>query len=395
MKNIKLLLVALLFSLIPAQLIRLQLTQTGAITTSDILVATIDCFFICYILLNKIALKLPKIIILAFLFLLSAFTSTIIALNVFSLTQVLTASFFMIRLAAYILISVVTINVINKTEVEKWIKILVGVGIIFATAGVMQFLFFPNLTPLQSFGWDPHVFRLVSTTLDPNYTGMILTFFATLTTSIYLFKKHKIYIFLTAFFIGAILLTFSRSSYLAILISMLAIGSIKSPKTFLIAISFFILSFIFVPQVRNRITGAFLIDETANARIISWQKALIIFKDNPLFGVGYDTYRFAQTKYGFIQNSPDSGGHSGAGVDSSFLFVLATTGVVGFSFFLVMVISLMKVSMKNAKNNYLSLAFFASFTALLFHTQFVNSFMFPQIMLIFWFLVGLLYVSNY
>ncbi len=329
------------------------------------------------------------------LFLLCAIGSTTLALNYFPKQAVVTSSFFILRLAAYIFISIVVVNVVKKNAVEKWLKIFVGTGILFAIAGILQFLIFPNLASLQVFGWDPHMFRLVSTTLDPNFTGLILTFFASFSISLYLYKKGVAYLFIAAFFMACILLTFSRSSYLAIFTAVFTIGAVKSPKTFFLALAVFILSFVIIPQVRDRVVGAILIDETATARLISWQKALTIFSKNPLFGVGYDTYRYAQVKYGFVPGNGLAGGHSGAGSDSSFLLVLATTGLIGFSFFIVLIVSLAICFKKNLKKNYVSLAISASFVALLVHTQFVNSFMFPQIMLIFWFLTGLSYVSNH
>ncbi len=395
MSNIKLLLFAAIASLIAGQLIRINLTQAGAVTITDIFAGAAVVTFAYHSLLKKVSINLPKSIFLPFaLFIISATCSTALALNSFTSGQVLIALFFTVRLVTYIFLCFVVVNTIKKNEVQKWVKILLITGTAFAAIGLFQFMFFPNLTSLQAFGWDPHVYRLVSTTLDPNYTGLILTFFTSLAVSLYLFKKNKLYLFLAGLFVVAILLTFSRSSYLALLVAMLTIGSIKSPKTFFIVITIFILSFIFVPQIKDRIIGAFLVDETANARIISWHKAFAVFSKNPIFGVGYDTYRFAQIKYGFVPDDDLAGGHSGAGSDSSFLLVLATTGVVGFTFFTAMIVSLIFFLKKNLKNNYLSLAVFASFMALLFHTQFVNSFMFPQIMLIFWFLVGLSYVSN-
>ena len=58
---------------------------------------------------------------------------------------------------------------------------------------------------------------------------------------------------------------------------------------------------------------------TVWARIASWKKAWEIFSDNPIIGVGFNTYRYAQ------KASPES--HAGAGSDSSILLVMATTGI--------------------------------------------------------------------
>jgi len=60
---------------------------------------------------------------------------------------------------------------------------------------------------------------------------------------------------------------------------------------------------------------------------------LRIIKDNPLFGVGFNSLRFMKRDYGFL-NQDWQESHSGAGVDSSVLFVWATTGVFGLGIYL-------------------------------------------------------------
>ncbi len=394
MAILKLLLLALIFSLIPGQLVRLNLSS-GALTLSDILVLVSDAAFICYfIALNK-TINLPKrFFSLGILFMISALASTIFALNYFSPSQILSASFFLVRLVSYFFVSILTINLVSKKTTEQWLNVLLLAGIIFSLAGVFQFVFLPDLAPLQNFGWDPHYFRLVSTTLDPNYTGFILSIFAAVSLSLYLYKKKIWYLFLSFFFTTALILTFSRSSYLAFLAVMLTVGTIKSPKVLVGTAFVFLLTFTFIVPARERIIGAFLVDDTATARIISWQKAITIFTDHPVFGVGFNTYRSAQESYGFFENDDQVGGHSGSGADSSFLLIAATTGLVGFSFFISWIISILLTLRSKLKNSPTTLAAFASFVGLIVHTQFVNSFMFPQVMLIIWFLVGLSYVQD-
>ena len=89
------------------------------------------------------------------------------------------------------------------------------------------------------------------------------------------------------------------------------------------------------------------------------------------------------------------GGHSGSGSDSSILLVAATTGIIGLFTFIYLLFALLTIFLKNLKSDYLKLATTSSFLALLVHSQFVNSFFFPQIMLLFWVLVGLVNVKDY
>jgi O-antigen ligase len=396
MQTIKLFLCALLLSLIPGQLVRIQLNQNNAVTITDILVTITIAIFFFYTIINKKTILVPgKIFVLGILFTISAISSSIFALTNFKISEVLISSLFIVRLSAYFLLSVVVATIIKKAEVENWLKLLTAIAVVFTLLGFFQFVFFKDLSFLEQYGWDPHVSRLVSTTLDPNYTGGLLVIFSTISISFFLYKKKIFYLFLTAIFTVALFLTFSRSSYLSYLTAMSLIGIIKSPKIIIIAFFLFLFSFIFFASVRERIIGAFLIDKTANARIESWQKAIVIFRERPVFGVGFNAYRYAQAQHGFVMTDTGGGGHSGAGVDSTFLLVAATTGLVGFSLYIGWLATIFNQLKKNYKKSPINLAVFASFFAILVHTQFVNSLFYPQIMLILWFFIGLQFVNDY
>ncbi|OGE10812.1 hypothetical protein A3A60_02400 [Candidatus Curtissbacteria bacterium RIFCSPLOWO2_01_FULL_42_26] len=247
----------------------------------------------------------------------------------------------------------------------------------------------PDLSFLAIYGWDPHNTRVASTLLDPNFSGGLITIFFSISLCMFIFKKGFIYIFLASIFFAAIILTFSRSSYLALLSTTSIIGLVKSPKALIVAMLVFTISFAAIPQVRNRVIGAFTLDETAAARIESWQRGWEIFSNNPVFGVGFNTYRFAQQSYGNFNFDSPEGGHSGAGSDSSILLVAATSGIFGFILYLALLFSLFEIHFKNIRKNYINLAAVAALSGLIIHSQFVNSLFFPQIMLPLFFITGL------
>jgi O-antigen ligase len=283
----------------------------------------------------------------------------------------------------------VAYNSISKGSIEKWVNAQLIIGVIFAFLGFFQLAFFSNLSFLQAFGWDPHQMRLVSTLLDPNFAGCIFAILASLSISFYLYKNRKIYLFASAVFILAIILTFSRSSYLAIATVVATVGSVKAPRVLLISVAVFMLAFTTIGQVRSRIIGALTIDETATARIESWQRAITIFKGNELLGVGFNTYRYAQASFGFFSFDNPLGGHSGAGSDSSILLVAATTGIIGLGLYLYLLINIFRVFKNKARSTPLHLGALAAFLGLIVDSQFVNSLFFPQVMLVFYFILGL------
>lgn len=390
MQLIKFLLIATILSLLIGQTVRLPFSESGAITISDILVFAVGFVFLIYSLTLKRSVKLPKEIFpAAMLFSLTATASLILASGHFSLAQLATSSMFLVRFLIYFFLAVIFYNVVEKSEIKNWVNLILWIGLIFAFLGFVQLFLIPDFTFLISFGWDPHIQRIASTFLDPNFTGGVLSILLAISLSLFLFSKENKYLFALAIFLIALILTFSRSSYLALLTVILTIGFLKSKKA-LIAIFIFLMAvFLVFGQVRSRVASAFTLDETSQARLQSWSQAITVFADNPIFGVGFNTYRFAQARYGFFTADEPLGGHSGAGTDSSMLLVAATTGIFGLIFYLYMILSIIKIFARSAKSNYLHLGSLAAFLGLLIHSQFVNSLFFPQLMLLVWMLVGL------
>lgn len=102
-------------------------------------------------------------------------------------------------------------------------------------------------------------------------------------------------------------------------------------------------------------------------------------------GVGFDAYRYAQSKEGFLKENVGTS-HSGAGTDNSFLFVFATTGVVGLLIYLFATYKLLKASYK--KSTLPSRVLFASYMALMVGSFFVNALFYPFLLIWLWILMG-------
>lgn len=397
MELIQYLLIITLFTPVIGQLVRLKfLGGLTVITLTDILVIIITVVSLFYLLAIKKSLKLTQnTVIPVIIFSAVALASNLLATTYLPYKDVVIGTFFLIRFVLLFFISQIVVNVIPKDKVANWVNLILFFGALFIFLGFTQLIFYPDLTALTAYGWDPHQRRIVSTFLDPNYAGFIYVITFTLATSYLLFKsvvgKIAIYTYLSIATLSlvATVLTFSRSSYLALLVSIFVISAIKSYKLFILMVVLISTMLILVPQARLRIIGAISIDDTSRARIQSWENAIFIFQKNPVFGVGFNTYRFTQVRYDLFSPDNPLGGNSGSGSDSSLLLIAATTGVVGLLAFLVLMLSVLKELFKKARKNPISLAALAIFVALLFHTQFVNSFFYPQIILVVWFIVGL------
>jgi O-antigen ligase len=271
-------------------------------------------------------------------------------------------------------------------------KIYLLVTFVVAVLGFFQIIIIPDFAQLAAEGgWDPHQYRLLSTFFDPNFVGGFFVVGLNFVLAALLFKtklKERPALVLFAVTLTlAILLTLSRSSYLALFLSIFIFASLRSRKLFLGISGFLLVLFLLLPPVQVRLIQTVGFDDSARARVVSWQNALQIARDNPILGVGFNSYRFTQDRYGFFIVDP-TGGHSGSGADSSLLLILATTGIVGLASYLSILWGFFKEAYSK-RNTVYGLAFLVSIGALLIHSQFVNSLLYPQIMEIFWFTAAL------
>ena len=127
-------------------------------------------------------------------------------------------------------------------------------------------------------------------------------------------------------------------------------------------------------------------------RISDINKGLTIFRDHFLFGVGFDSYRYAQYRYHYeipIQPNPV---HDASGTDNSFVFILATTGIFGFASYCYLWFKLFKKAW--GRKNYYSLIFITSSIGLFISSLFNNSLFYAEIMIWMWFITSFMYVND-
>lgn len=269
--------------------------------------------------------------------------------------------------------------------------LMLGSGALITLGGFVQYFLYPDLRNLYYLGWDEHLYRMFGSFLDPNFAGSFFVLYLLFVFG--LFKDFKIrkYILIPIFTFSlvSILLTFSRAAYVMFLVGVGGLLIVKEQiKNLLFIIGIFTLSVFLISELAFKSEGTNLLrTASGEARIDSVNNAIKIFKDNQILGVGFNSYRYAQKKYGFI-NEDKKLIHSAAGTDNSFLFVLASSGVFGllsFIFLLYKIIDLSKLKIKNS----IAIVFFASVVSLSVNSFFINSLFFPQLMLWIWILAGL------
>lgn len=284
-------------------------------------------------------------------FIVAGVISLLIALTRFNFWQVLIGSTYLLRWFIY---------TSPAYSFLQSFKVLPIVGIGTAILGLIQYVLIPDVRFLANMDWDPHFYRIVGTLLDPGFTGLILVF-----TMVYLVLKkyHKLWWVIVYV---ALALTYSRSSYLAFLMAFTWISwQKKTWKYFLVSLCLVSVTVTILPRWSDGEGVKLERTSTIWARIRNWQESWTIFSQNPILGVGFNTYRYAR--------NADLKNHAGAGADSSLLLVLATTGVVGFVFYLKYLKGIWNTGKKN-------LVLSTSFVALLVHAWFLNSLFYPEVM---------------
>jgi len=389
-------------------------SEFGGLYFSDIFAGLFVLYGFIYLAISpNRRIILPKVYIFFLLFFFWNVISLIFNSQFFSLEELVFSSFYFIRLCLYILAGILIFNGLREGVLNKnFIFLTVFYALALVFSGFAQLIFFPNFSLLDpSLGWDPHINRLLGTLFDPNFMGATLVFCFNIIFSWVPPKKYSIpFSLLLSLILLAILLTFSRSAWLMLAVSIFLWGVIKDPKLLLISLLIGFLAYFAVPRVQTRISSITDPADSAHFRFISWLNTLDIARNNFILGTGYNTFRFVQKDTGYF--GLGWGGKSGGGSDSSLLLIMATTGIPGlflfclflfyplFSSFRVLSSRILGMSLPDGEevfHNHVSYAqvMLVSFPALVVNSFFINSFFYPQIMFL-WNLVlgGFIFSCN-
>jgi O-antigen ligase len=117
--------------------------------------------------------------------------------------------------------------------------------------------------------------------------------------------------------IGAIYLTYSRSALLMLVVSLFVFLWFYGMKKYLAGVFVLLLIFLFFSpkSFQTEGTNIFRI-ASSEARIESAKTAIEIAQKQPLFGVGFNAYRYAQNRYGYLTDKKWGETHAGAGTDN-------------------------------------------------------------------------------
>lgn len=368
---IPLLVIVFFVSLLLGQLGAIHLSQGVTVYTHDIILP----FLIVSVFLRRGVLgKLPHLSLFRpiLIFIVAAAVSLLANMGSYDGSVVRSGSLYLLRWVIYGFLYAVV--VLGPLPSSLWLWGLAGVGTTLAGIGLVQFVWYPDLRNLWYLGWDPHYYRVFATLLDPNYVGILLVLTIFLLFYILVrFARWRVRIVLMMGVVGiALLLTYSRSSYLAILVGMVTAAILvkqwREKALFLVLL--FLLVIVYIPKPGGETLSLDRYDSTFS-RLQNWQQTAMEITQSPVFGHGFNVLPFL----------------SEAGIDSSLLFVGVTTGIVGLLGYLWLMVQQVLLATRS-KNTSLKIFFLASFAALSIHSLFVNSLFYPWVMIWMWVLVG-------
>ena len=203
-------------------------------------------------------------------FLIAMWSVMLISL-IFGSTQLLlkesiASALYLLRFVAYTALYFVVKDTATTTKQQRGIMTaLLSASLLTALLGFAQLTFFANFYKLRwyEYGWDPHINRLTSTWLDPNYVGGYFACAIIILSSLAVYSlQQKKWGRLSFLAIGigtllmALVMTYSRSSYLALMTGVFFLGLIRLRKLFFITIIAGLLIFSSSTRLQQRVNDA-------------------------------------------------------------------------------------------------------------------------------------------
>ncbi|HEY5713727.1 MAG TPA: O-antigen ligase family protein [Candidatus Gracilibacteria bacterium] len=416
--------------MIPGLLIRVPVGGAG-ILLSDFILPLFAAFFVFYQLFWKRSLPRYYFLGLGLLFGLIAIISWILGAWPLEFKEQIISFSYIVRWISLIVFGAAagelyggenlktdeSRNLGTKNSLYTFLKGLWIIIAIILLIGFLQFFLIPDIGQFSTVGgFDPHTGRFLGTWMDPNFVAGLLAFFVPLMMGHWYsspgygtWSKGWLSILIVLSLV-ALFLTFSRSGYLAAGLGVGLFLLFRKPQIIVLGILMLSIGIATNPRANQRAEELFgtignivfqesdEIDPTAMLRFESWEKTLELWEKYPIFGIGYNTYRYIASEEGLVDESYFSSG----GSDSSLLTVLVTTGIVGFITFMLWYLQIwfhhLRKWYKSKFTPYplshtpyeLHLGIWAGWSALFLHSFFVNSMLFPLILMPIMAVVGIL-----
>jgi putative inorganic carbon (HCO3(-)) transporter len=406
-----------LFTMVVGQLGRVPLLSAGAkeapVLANDVAVAVAVVVGLWLSLRNR-GLRLDAVTLVALGFAGVGGLSALMSVPRFGLSgfELAFSLAYLLRWAVYLGLYVVVIDTLSPREGRQLLKVVERAVLVFAGLGILQSIFLPGFAQIVFpdaalyTQWDPQGRRLVSTFLDPNLAGGLIMVVLLLICA-RLVSGEPVPLWKPGLLVTALVITMSRSSILAFLVGLAVIGLLVRRVTWralagsILAIAVGLMAAPWLLRMADSFGKLSLSDGSLLTRFVNWGRALRVLADHPIVGVGFNTYGFVQLRYGFGDMVMSS-----FGLDGGLLFIAVMTGFVGVTLYSILLFLVLQAckelwsSDRSSDDRYstldgaVGLGVAAATVALLIHSLFVNSIIYPPIMQTMWILWGIVFVLN-
>lgn len=214
-------------------------------------------------------------------------------------------------------------------------------------------------------------------------------------------KKRLFFVIVILLSIIGLLLNGTRGAWLAVFLALcipMMIIAKKNPRMWIGVLLGVIVCSMFVlnnPYIEGRLRSMTDLSQRSPAeRLLVWSSAWQMFKDNPIIGVGTNNFEKVYMEKYISPKATLKLTHA----HNNFLQMLAENGIIGFCTFAFLFgyifFSKFKEYLKAPDTNYWALGIALATLSLLLHGLTEYNFDDPQVMRLYWFLLGLSYVSR-
>jgi O-antigen ligase len=254
--------------------------------------------------------------------------------------ELLVSTAYLARWVVYLGIYVVVINVVRSDDVMTLWHTLEATMLAFAAFGIIQAIFIPHFAQVVYpesrvwIDWDEQGNRLVSTVLEPNIAGgmIVLTLLVQLAL---LAGGERVALWKPFLIFAAQVATLSRSSFVALFVGGAIILSVRGVSRRMLRFGALVALTVAVASPKliqyAQAYTKLQVDASAMTRVTNWLRALRVFADNPIIGVGFNTFGYVGETYGWPRK-----GLAGNSTDGGLLFIAVMTGIVGLALYLTM-----------------------------------------------------------
>lgn len=310
-----------------------------------------------------------------------------------------------LRFSTYIMVYFTIKYEIKTKEMVSYILNSYIIATFFiSTFGIIQY--FTKIGLDEKFIYDTSKYavalRITSTLDNSNSLGayLIIVIFPLIMMGIYekSISRKVIYIITSALALITIVLTFSRNTWLGILIGTMLLIIMYNRKFILLFLAG-LGAGVLLPSVRSRLADFNKVLD--DPRVNIWKLAVKMIKDHPILGVGngnfYNQYGEYVKRYPQLQYNSYTKFYA----HNSYLKVFSELGVIGIVPFIALIISILialKDAINNLNNGMLKVfykGFYISAIAFLFMNALDHFFSVPKVIMNFWILVAISQSINY